>query len=181
MSQEFEWSSQLSVLRWDELSRQGKDLLKEAVTGRHFAQAPYSKFYVGAAVLTREGNIYRGMNVENANWTATSHAEQNAVNAAIAEEGSGVKVDAIAVVAAPAGTRPNFPPIVDRNVTPDEVFATASALCGHCRQIVWENSHGDTTVQILLQHPSGYIIQTTIGFIFPLAFGPGQLGVEFGI
>jgi len=176
----FRWFGVAQVLTWEELAPVERQMIERAVVTREHAQAPYSKdFRVGAAVQTELGGIYAGMNVENANWTLTSHAEKCAIVAAITDECAGIKIARIAVVAGPSTQRITLPPLLDPDVTPEEVFAEASALCGGCRQDVWENAHDDPSVGVLLLHASGYIIRTTIGSIFPMPFGPKQLGVSY--
>ena len=81
------------------------------------AYAPYSQFRVGAAILTEQGNIFSGCNVENASYGLTICAERNAIAAAVAAEGDTMKIKAIAVVNA-------------HNVS--------CSPCGACRQVIWE-------------------------------------------
>jgi cytidine deaminase len=93
-----------------------KEKLIEAATDvRERAFAPYSEFKVGAAVLTKEGKIYEGCNVESASFGLTVCAERVAIWKAVSE---GEKdFTEIAVV---ADTEKLTPP------------------CGTCRQIIWE-------------------------------------------
>ena len=82
------------------------------------AYAPYSRFRLGAAVLTESGNLYQGCNVENASYGLTICAERSAIFAAVAQEGGErMKIRALAVVC--EQVRP-FPP------------------CGACRQVISE-------------------------------------------
>ena len=62
-----------------------KVLIKEAVAAKEMAYAPYSHFRVGAALLTKEGKIYRGCNIENVAFTPTNCAERTAFFKAISE------------------------------------------------------------------------------------------------
>lgn len=62
-----------------------KTLLQKAEAARLLAYAPYSDFTVGAALLTADGSIYTGGNIENASYSATVCAERTAVFAAIAD------------------------------------------------------------------------------------------------
>ena len=62
-------------------------LLSSALEVQNNAYAPYSKFKVGAALLTENGNIYKGCNVENASFGGTICAERGAAMAALAAEG----------------------------------------------------------------------------------------------
>ena len=91
-----------------------KKLLAAAQAARWHAYAPYSKFRVGAALLTAEGKIFTGCNVENASYGLTICAERVAVTKAISAGYR--KFQAIAIVA--PGTTP----------TP----------CGACRQVLAE-------------------------------------------
>jgi cytidine deaminase len=89
------------------------------------AYAPYSKFYVGAALLFDDGSVFTGCNVENASYGLTSCAERNALFRAISERGAGPRIRAIVVV--------------NRN-------AAASAPCGACRQVMSEFVTPDAVV-----------------------------------
>lgn len=82
------------------------------------AYAPYSHFYVGAALLTTTGNIFVGCNVENASYGLSMCAERNAIANAIMVEGSDkMRIKMIAVV---NSQNAPCPP------------------CGACRQVIWE-------------------------------------------
>src|SRR5512146_659883 len=94
-----------------------KRLLDVAHAALHRAYAPYSKFYVGCAVLTEAGNTYIGCNVENASYGLTICAERAAICAAVAAEGGLMRLAAVAVV--------------NRAHTP-------CAPCGACRQFIYE-------------------------------------------
>ena len=60
-------------------------LIREAFQARRMAYTPYSHFQVGAALLTKEGRIYRGCNIENAAYTPTNCAERTAFFKAVSE------------------------------------------------------------------------------------------------
>jgi len=62
-----------------------KALAKEAIAAKERAYVPYSHFRVGAALLTKSGNIYRGCNIENAAYTPTNCAERTAFFKAVSE------------------------------------------------------------------------------------------------
>lgn len=81
------------------------------------AYAPYSKFHVGAALLTTSGAVFVGCNVENASYGVTNCAERTAVFSAIAQLGPEMKIRAIAI--ANSKGAPCSP-------------------CGACRQVIYE-------------------------------------------
>jgi len=101
-----------------------KALIEQARVGRENASAPFSKFKVGAALLTAEGKVYRGCNVENCTYALTVCAERVALLSAIAAGDR--KFTAIAVV-----TQSENP----------------ASPCGPCRQLLWEYC-GDIDVTI---------------------------------
>lgn len=72
-----------------------KALIKEAIAAKEMAYAPYSHFRVGAALLTKDGKVYRGCNIENVAFTPTNCAERTAFFKAISEGGK--EFEAIAV------------------------------------------------------------------------------------
>ncbi len=90
-------------------------LLSQEAAGK--AYAPYSKYNVGAAILTAAGNIFTGANVENRSYPLSMCAERAAVYRAIAENGSSLELLAIAVSAGKGGP---------------------CAPCGGCRQVLAE-------------------------------------------
>jgi cytidine deaminase len=81
------------------------------------AHAPYSKFRVGSTILTESGATYSGCNVENASYGLTICAERNAIFAAVAAEGPGMRIKAVAVATEHDGP---------------------CAPCGACRQVIFE-------------------------------------------
>lgn len=78
------------------------ELIDFAKQAAEFAYAPYSKFQVGAAILTKDGNIYTGCNIENASYGATNCAERTAVFKAVSE--GHTDLEKIAVVAKDGST-----------------------------------------------------------------------------
>lgn len=62
-----------------------EELMQAAKRAYQYSYAPYSKFYVGAALLTKEGKIYTGCNIENASYGATNCAERTAIFKAVSE------------------------------------------------------------------------------------------------
>jgi cytidine deaminase len=81
------------------------------------AYAPYSRFRVGAAVLTSSGDLFAGCNVENASYGMTNCAERTAIFSAIANCGPKVEIRAVAVTN-------------DRGIP--------CSPCGACRQVIYE-------------------------------------------
>jgi cytidine deaminase len=109
------------------------------------AYAPYSGIKVGAALLTAQGQVFGGGNVENASYGLTLCAERAAVAAAVAGEGPGMQIRALAVVSAQTGP---FPP------------------CGACRQVIHE--FGPEAL-VIFQGEDG-LIQAPISELLPHAF-----------
>jgi cytidine deaminase len=89
-------------------------LIAAAMAARRNAHAPYSKFHVGAALLTKSGKVYTGVNVENASYGLTNCAERVAVGKAVSDGHRQFR--AIAVVAP----------------------SNALSPCGACRQVLAE-------------------------------------------
>ena len=81
------------------------------------AYAPYSKFRVGAALLTAKGEVFVGCNVENASYGMSNCAERTAIFSAVSQGGPGIEITAIAIAN-------------DRNAP--------CAPCGACRQVIYE-------------------------------------------
>jgi len=126
-------------------------LIKEALAARQKAYSPYSRFRVGAALLTENGKIYRGCNIENASYGATNCAERTAFFKAVSEGETVFK--AIAIVGGMEGN------------TPDEyVFP-----CGICRQVINEFAGKDFQV-ILAKNEKDYKI-FSLQELLPYGFG----------
>ena len=79
-----------------------QELLEKAKEAAQKAYAPYSHFQVGAALLTQEGKVYSGCNIENASYGATNCAERTAIFKAVSE--GETSFSKIAVVAADGST-----------------------------------------------------------------------------
>lgn len=128
-----------------------KELVLKCQEAKKMAYCPYSQFQVGAAVLTADGAIITGCNVENASYGLTVCAERTAIQRAVVEGHQ--KFTAIAVTC----------DIEDSFVGP----------CGACRQVLMEFG-SDWTVY--LTKPDGTYKETTLKELLPLAFSPAHLG-----
>lgn len=166
------------VIEPEELLYWEKLMFLEAIKARNHAQAPYSHYFVGVAVSVLPGKIYAGCNVERASWTQTTHAEQNAIDTMITQEGSGRKIDKLALIGAPENVKIIWP--FKRTSGELTAIGEIPVPCGHCLQIIWENCHGDGKVEILSLCPNGQIAKTTMDDAFPMKFGPKDLGVTYG-
>ena len=96
-------------------------LLSEAMKARENSYCPYSGFAVGAALLTKDGTVYRGCNVENASYGATNCAERTALFAAVADGRRKGDFVAIAIAGGPKDGEP-----------------VPCSPCGICRQALSE-------------------------------------------
>jgi cytidine deaminase len=172
----FSYTVTAALTHFSDLSASEQELVYAALNARRNAQAPYSHYFVGAAVRSSKGTIHTGCNVERCSYTQTTHAEQNAIDNMIAHWGPS-KIEAIAIVGGPASATPapNLNPLITTLAHPEE----ATLPCGHCRQIIWENCFGDGTVNILSLTPHGDIIRATIRDFLPMCFGPDQLGIDY--
>ena len=135
-----------------------RDLIRRAFAARKFAYTPYSHFNVGAALLTRNGKVYTGCNIENAGYTATNCAERTALFKAVSAGER--QFSAIAIVGSKEGT----------------VNELVTGPCGVCRQALYEFSGPDLTV-IMARTEEDYIV-TTLGQLLPYGFGPANLETE---
>ena len=129
-------------------------LIETAAAQRHFSYAPYSGYRVGAALLTKDGILYTGCNIENAAYTPTICAERTAFFKAVSE---GAKdFEAICIV----GGREDVP-------------SGFSAPCGVCRQVMMEFCKPDFQI-ILATDRENYEIHT-LEELLPKGFGPTNL------
>lgn len=125
-------------------------LVEEAKLAREKAYAPYSKFKVGAALLTVNGKVYHGCNIENASYSMTNCAERTALFKAYSEGDKKFKM--LAVVADTEGP-----------VSP----------CGACRQVISELCSKETV--IILSNLKGHIKELTVEELLPGAFSSEDL------
>ncbi len=124
-------------------------LLKAAYEAKEYAYAPYSNFSVGAALLTKEGRIFTGCNIENASYGATNCAERTAIFKAISEGERDFL--ALAIVSDFSGY--TFP-------------------CGICRQVISEFSK---EFQVIFQNNKGEILSLSVKDLFPYPFNEKDL------
>ncbi|MFZ6750630.1 cytidine deaminase [Undibacterium sp. Ren11W] len=122
-------------------------LLEAALSARQAAYAPYSQFKVGAAVLTKDGKVFRGCNVENASYGLCNCAERTALFSAVASGYRPGDFSSMAVVGA-----------TDEPIAP----------CGACRQVMLEL--GGPELIVILSNLNGDIKKTTAGAQLPDAF-----------
>ena len=131
--------------------RDRKELVRQAFLAQQQAYAPYSEFLVGAALLTEDGKIYQGCNIENAGYTATNCAERTAFFKAVSE---GVKeFDAICIVGGKGGVVTEYAP-----------------PCGVCRQVMMEFCDPET-FQIILAKSEKEYKTYLLKELLPLSFG----------
>lgn len=120
------------------------ELVKEAIKAKELAYVPYSHFQVGAAVLTKDGKVYRGCNIENASYGATNCAERTAIYKAVSEGDR--DFEAIAVVSS------------SNDFTPP---------CGICRQVLAELMPNGI---IILANDKGETREYSINDLLPVRF-----------
>ena len=121
-------------------------LAKKAIEAKEHAYVPYSHFRVGAALLTADGKIYTGCNIENAAYTPTNCAERTAFFKAVSE-----------------GER-DFTAIAISGDADDYLYP-----CGVCRQVMAEFCEPDT-FRIFVSKKNGEYREYTLGELFPGAF-----------
>lgn len=148
-------------------------LLSEARRGREQAYAPYSNFYVGAALLCADGKVYTGANVENASYGATVCAERVAVGKAVSEGHR--HFVAIAVVGGAVPTaHPEKGEVVRAGVFPEGTLVDCPP-CGICRQVLREFCDPEHFC-VITAASDGSFEMHTLEQLLPRSFGPAQLG-----
>ncbi|MBT2756742.1 cytidine deaminase [Mesobacillus foraminis] len=128
-----------------------KTLIHQAIEARKKAHTPYSNFQVGAAVLTKNKQVFLGCNIENASYGLTNCAERTAIFKAVSEGEK--QIEAIAVVGD-----------TDGPISP----------CGACRQVLAEFC--DEHTKVYLTNLKGDTIETTIQDLLPGYFSSKDLG-----
>ncbi|WP_420490052.1 cytidine deaminase [Neobacillus vireti] len=124
--------------------------MEEAKKAREKAYVPYSKFGVGAAILTTDGKVYHGCNIENAAYSMCNCAERTALFKAYSEGDRDFQM--MAVVAD-----------TDRPCSP----------CGACRQVISELCPSD--MKVILTNLKGDVKELTVAELLPGAFSPEDL------
>ncbi len=124
-----------------------EDLIAHAKSMRTFAHAPYSNYTVGAAVLTSDGEMIGGCNVESSSYGLTCCAERVALFRAVAAGHSSFKALAVAT-------------------------ENGGSLCGACRQVVWDLCGN---IPIIIINENGKIEKTTSADLLPDAFDQTKL------
>ncbi len=129
-----------------------QDLIAEANAARLSAYTPYSKFKVGAALLCKDGRVFRGCNVENAAYGLCNCAERTAFFSAFAH-----------------GCQPgDFAKLVVTGDTAEPI-----SPCGACRQVMFEL--GGPDLPVLLTNLKNDIMEVTAGWLLPHGFGNSDL------
>ena len=139
--------------------RTKEELTALAYEARERAYAPYSGFRVGAALLTKQGRVYLGCNIENASYGAANCAERTAFFKAVSEGER--EFAAIAIVGgAEEGPKGGM-----------------CAPCGICRQVMREFCDPSTFL-IFLEDGEGGVSEYTLNELLPYGFGPENLHTD---
>ena len=128
-------------------------LIEIAMEQLKFSYTPYSNFKVGASLLTKNGQIYTGCNIENAAYTPTNCAERTAIFKAVSEGVRGF--DTICIVGGKDG-----------------ILTEYTAPCGVCRQVMREFCRGDFT---LVFYDGEKTAEYTLDEMMPHSFTPMDL------
>lgn len=152
----------MNKLTYELLNPAQQRMLNEASKAMETAYNPYSHFYVGAALLSKDGQIITGSNVENAAYGSTICAERAAL---VRANAMGLRVfEKVAVIGRGGG------------------FDTTEVTgpCGSCRQMLYEAAQvSERNLEIIMSTTrKDKIIIATIEELLPLAFGPKDLGIE---
>lgn len=135
------------------------ELISQAINACKYAYSPYSKFKVGAALLTSDNIVYTGCNIENASFSATVCAERTAFFKAVSDGKKSFKRIAI----------------VGMN---GSVFSEYTAPCGVCRQIMREFCDDDFEI-VLVKSENEYKI-LKLAELLPHSFTNVNLGDNYG-
>ena len=132
-----------------------EEMIGLAIGQLSYSYTPYSGFKVGASLLTKNGKLYTGCNIENASYTPTNCAERTAFFKAVSEGER--EFQAICIVGGKDG-----------------VLTEYAAPCGVCRQVMMEFCDPDTFQIILATSKEQYEV-FTLKELLPLGFGPHNL------
>ncbi len=130
-------------------------LIEQALKAREFSYSPYSNYMVGAAVLTTDGDIYTGCNIENAAYGPTNCGERTAIFKAVSEGKR--EFVAIAIVGGKRGTTGDY-----------------AAPCGVCRQVMMEFCDPHKMQVIVAKNTEEYKV-FTLEELLPEGFGAANL------
>jgi cytidine deaminase len=143
----------------EELSPGDRELVINARKAAGKAYAPYSRFYVGAALRLESGRIVSGSNVENAAFPSGLCAERTALAYAVSNF-PGDRTVALAIAARD-----------DADFTEESI-----SPCGNCRQVIAEEEKKNgKAVRIILSGTSGILIIESVGDLLPLQFSKDNL------
>ena len=136
-------------------NEQKKELFTIAKHMLNFSYAPYSNFKVGTALITKDGKIFTGCNVENAAYGPSNCAERTAFFKAISE--GELSFEGIMIVGGPNG-----------------IIKDYCAPCGVCRQVMMEFCNPET-FSIFLAKDENDIVEYKLKSLMPLGFGNADL------
>lgn len=142
----------MKKVKFEDLKHEEQVLVKMAEDVRKNAFAPYSKYKVGAAVMSGTGKIYPGCNVESSIYQ-TTHAEKNAIDTMVTDGGRRIIILCC-------------------------MTENGGIPCAECRQFIWEFCGNDFSVKIIGVDSKRNITIFTIGELYPRPFGPRDLGVD---
>ncbi|MPW27036.1 cytidine deaminase [Alkalibaculum sp. M08DMB] len=125
------------------------ELIKSAIEAKEFSYSPYSHFRVGAAILSDNGKIYSGCNIENASYGASNCAERTAIFKGVSEG-----IDRIIAIAISSDEE-------------DFIYP-----CGICRQVIREFG---SNIDIVLVNANGKTKQSSIKELLPCSFSKENL------
>lgn len=135
-----------------------RELIDIALEARQMAYTPYSHHKVGAALLTKDGKVYRGCNIESASYTPSNCAERTAFFKAVSEGER--EFEAIAIVGG----------------FEDSPVLRLCAPCGVCRQVMMEFCDPET-FEIILCDEKDELHTYKLEELLPLGFGPENMGL----
>lgn len=164
------------LLAYEDLDEKERLLFDGAMRARSNAQAPYSNYKVGAAVLSESGSIYIGCNMEFVDYDDL-HAEVNAIGSMVTWDGL-AKIKKLVFFGAKADADIR----ISKAKVPKDFykFVNIPVPCGGCMQKIWENCHGDGSVALYSFSQSlGCITRVTVDNALPFKFGPHDLGVDY--